>query len=116
MHELSLIENMLDQLNTMKRKYGLTSITDVHVAVGAMSGVDASFLQSSFDLYVPSTPWAHLKMHITQVPWRVRCLDCGLEQEIEDLENHCRGCESVRTETVSGTDFLIQRIEGENNV
>lgn len=116
MHELSLIENMLDQLTDMKKKYNLATITDVHVSVGEMAGVDISFLRSSFDLFVPNSPWSHLKMHITGVPWRIRCQSCGLEQIVEDFNNQCRSCASSETETIEGTVFLIQRIEGEPHV
>jgi hydrogenase nickel incorporation protein HypA/HybF len=116
MHELSLIENMLDQLDAMKRQHNLREITDVYLTVGELSGVDLRFLQSSFDLYAPSTAWAHLKMHLTQEPWRVRCRDCGLEQQVEEWNNQCGRCTSPNTETIQGTEFLIQRIEGEPNV
>ncbi len=116
MHELSLIENMLDQLEGMKKLHGLKEITDVHLSVGELSGVDARFLRSSFDLFVPSTAWSHLKMHLTTEPWVVRCRDCGLEQEIMELNNQCKQCGSQSTETLRGTEFLIQRIEGERHV
>lgn len=116
MHELSLIENMLDQLESMKKQYKLASITDVHVTVGEMSGVDVSFLQSSFDMYVPNTRWAHLKMHVSKVPWRVRCRSCLLEQTVDEWNNQCQQCGSTETETIQGMEFLIQRIEGEPHV
>lgn len=116
MHELSLIENMLDQLWEMKKKYDLRNITDVHVSVGAMAGVDEGFLRSSFEMFVPQTEWSQLKMHLTTIPWKVRCEDCHLEQEIRDFENRCDRCGSQNTVTIEGTEFLIQRIEGEQNV
>ncbi|MEY4615515.1 MAG: hydrogenase accessory protein HypA [Pseudomonadota bacterium] len=116
MHELSLLENMLDQLSDMKQKYNLSSITDVYVSVGEMAGVDISFLESAYNLFIPSSDWAHLKMHITSVPWRIRCMACGLEQKVDDWHIQCRSCGSNDTETIDGTDFLIQKIEGEPHV
>jgi hydrogenase nickel insertion protein HypA len=116
MHELSLIENMLDQLSIMKRKHGLKEITDVHLSVGAIAGVDVGFLRSYFEMFVPSTPWRDLKMHLTEVPWVVRCKDCSLEQEVDEFNNQCKCCGSTDTETVQGKEFLILRVEGETNV
>lgn len=116
MHELSLIEDMLRQLESMKKLHELRSITDVYLTVGEMSGVDARFLQSSFELFVPTTSWADLKMHLTVEPWIVRCRDCGYEQEVVEFNNQCKKCGSQSTETIQGTEFLIQRIEGESHV
>jgi hydrogenase nickel incorporation protein HypA/HybF len=116
MHELSLIENMLDQLELMKKRHSLKEITDVYVTVGELSGVDIRFLQSSFDMFVPATAWAHLKLHLTVIPWKVRCSECGLEQIVDECHNQCKQCESPNTVTVDGTEFIIQRIEGETYV
>lgn len=116
MHELSLIENMLDQLSDLKRRHKLKEITDVYVTVGELAGVDIRFLQSSYDLFVPQTDWSNLKMHIESVPWQIRCRDCGLEQRVIEYNNKCERCESQNTETIAGKEFLIQRIEGESHV
>ena len=116
MHELSLIESMLDQLSKMKIKYQLAKITDVHVSVGEMSGVDLGYLKSTFDLYIPNTTWAGLQMHLSSIPWRIRCRRCMKEQVVHDLNNQCESCGSNETETLQGMEFLIQRIEGEPHV
>ena len=116
MHELSLVVDMLDQLSQMKKQHQLASISDVHVEVGEISGVDAGFLRSTFDLHIPGTLWADLRLHLNVIPWQVRCLDCGLEQVVRDWENQCQHCQSANTETIAGKEFIIKRIEGETHV
>lgn len=55
-------------------------------------------------------------MHLQDSPWRIRCIECSLEQTVEDLNNQCVRCHSQNTETIQGKDFLILRIEGVVNV
>lgn len=116
MHELSLIESLLDQLHYMKKEHGLEKITVVHLGVGEISGVDLSFFRSTYDLYIPQTEWSHLSVNLTLIPWRVRCRGCGWEQKVEDWNKVCGRCGSEDTETIEGQEFLIQRIEGESHV
>ena len=116
MHEMSLIESMLEELEQLKIKNNLTEISDVYLSVGEISGVHSGFLKSAFDLFVPNTVWSKLQMHLQDLPWKIRCNECSLEQIVEDLNNQCLGCQSQNTETIQGKDFLILRIEGVVNV
>lgn len=112
MHELSLIHSLLDQLDDLKKKHGLESITDVYLRVGTISGVDLSYLRSTFDLYIPNTNWSHLKLHLLEVSWRVRCLGCHAEREGGDVHVDCPHCHSHYWETIQGEEFVLQRVEG----
>lgn len=116
MHELSLVQGMMEQLTEMKKKYQLKEITDVHLTIGEISGVDSRFFQSAFDMFAPTTSWSKLKIHIQNEPWSIRCKDCSHEQNVSDWNNECGKCGSKDTETIKGSEFIIQRIEGDSNV
>ncbi len=112
MHELSLLQSLLEQLDQLKVDHDLESINEVYLSVGEISGVDISFFQSTADLYLPSTPWARLILHFQELPWRIRCLDCYQEQVVIEQNNQCQQCHSQQTTTIQGREFLIQRVEG----
>lgn len=112
MHELSLLQSLLDQLQDIKEKNQIDSINDVYLSVGEISGVEISFFQSTADLYLPSTDWSHLRFHFFKIPWCVRCKNCLNEQEVKNQDMKCRNCLSDHTETIRGHEFIIQRIEG----
>lgn len=112
MHELSLVENIFEQLDEMLERYQLKEISDVHVVVGELSGVDHRFLLSAFEMAKEQTPWAHLKLHIEKQEWKIRCQSCEGQSAVDKVDPRCSFCGSESIETIQGTDFLIQRIEG----
>lgn len=116
MHELSLIENILDQLEEMKVTYHLATITRVRVLVGDISGADLRFLRSAFEMQREHSKWPHLIMEFDSVPWTVRCLSCQRESTVQGDLPQCHHCGSEKTETLQGSELTIQQVEGEQNV
>jgi hydrogenase nickel insertion protein HypA len=115
MHELSLIQSMFEELETISRENRLCKITDIHLNVGEISGVDIDFLKSTYELFVPETKWADIKLHLKFIPWVIQCNKCNLTQPVQNLNNRCQACGDTSTKTVQGQEFTIQRVEGEGD-
>ncbi len=116
MHEMSLIAEMIEKLNEIKTKNQLKSITDVHLSIGEISGVDFSLFLSSFELYVSNTEWKNTQLHLSSQAWTIKCPRCGLVDKVVDWNTQCKNCLLDETITTAGKDFIISQIEGESYV
>lgn len=116
MHELSLIQSLFDEIENIKKTNQLKKITDIYLSVGELSGVDMDFLRSTYDLYIADTKWKDLRLHLQWVPWVIRCIDCGREQQVANFNNQCSSCGSLSTTTLRGTEFILQKLEAETEV
>jgi len=113
MHELSLIQSLFDEIESIKKSNQLNKITDIYLSVGEMSGVDREFLRSTYELFIAETQWRDLRLHLQGVPWVICCDDCGLEQQVVNKHNRCSSCGSFSTTTLRGKEFILQKIEAE---
>lgn len=111
MHELSLCQNLIDQLTELTRQNQAIAVARVEVQVGVLSGVEASLLESAFTLAKLDTvaETAELVTHST-APC-VLCRTCGAESEVPPNNLCCPACESQATELTRGHELILARVE-----
>lgn len=111
MHELSLAQALVDQLEQLRAKEHATAVISVTVNLGALSGVDREALTFAFPLATQGTAVDGASLVIQETPAVVTCDACG-EQTRPDLTNlACGKCGSRRVRITEGRDFLILSVE-----
>ena len=113
-HELAITQQILEFTLRTARERGAKRVTAIRLRLGPFSGVVPECIQIYLDVLARDTEAEGAKIETTWEPLRVKCLDCGLESEIDRRHIACPQCGSVRLHRLSGREFLIESLEVES--
>lgn len=111
MHELSLCQALLTQVEQLATTHGATQVTRIRLTIGPLAGVEATLLQHAYPLAAIGSRAERAELVIESTPIRVRCWDCGMETTALVNRLCCGACGSVTTQVVSGTEMLLAQVE-----
>lgn len=113
MHELSLVEAMIEQLaETLKRESTPVSrIEKIDLEIGSMSGVGKDSFEFVFPFAAKGTVAEGAALTFKEVAVQVKCLTCGAVTSPEYPFVSCVSCGSPETDILQGKDFKINQIE-----
>lgn len=115
MHELSIIEALIEQVEKEVRRSGQGSrVTGLELVIGRLSGVNADSLRFAFQLLAPGTVVEAAEVHITEPKAACSCRTCGASTEIDNLVVECPKCGSGDVFLEGGRDLRLQSIELED--
>jgi hydrogenase nickel incorporation protein HypA/HybF len=114
MHELSVMESILNIALKHARKHEAHRILGIGLRVGEMSDLVDEWMQRYFDYLSRETIAAGALLKIERTPVIFECESCGTEfpvhmKEIRDAT--CPGCGGSKTRFKSGREFFIKNIE-----
>jgi hydrogenase nickel incorporation protein HypA/HybF len=110
MHELSICQALLGEVSAVARAEHASSVTDVYVSIGPLSGVEGPLIRNAFPVAAAGTVASDAALHLQQAPVRVRCEGCGAETEVAVNRLICGRCNNWRTQLISGDELLLQRV------
>jgi hydrogenase nickel incorporation protein HypA/HybF len=111
MHELSICQSLLSEVERLAAANDATDVSKVVVAVGSLSGVEAPLLARAFDVARIGTIAKHAMFEVETVPAVVWCKTCAIETPVTANTLLCRRCGSWRVELRSGAELLLTRVE-----
>lgn len=111
MHELSLCQALVSQLESIAREHDALRIASVTLGIGPLSGVEAPLLEQAFPLATMDTVADGAELRMQPIPIRVRCHGCGCESEAAVNCLVCGHCGDWHTELVSGDALLLMSVE-----
>lgn len=111
MHELSLCQNLIDQLSELVSRHGAISVARVEVEVGALSGVEGALLANAFGMARLATVAEQAELVTRYVAPRVRCRQCQGEAETPPNNLSCPACNSLDTDLIQGQALILARVE-----
>jgi hydrogenase nickel incorporation protein HypA/HybF len=111
MHELSLCQNLIDQLTTLTRQHQAVGVGRVELRVGQLSGVESALLETAFGLARPGTVAASAELVTHLIPPHTLCQDCGMTAIVEPNDLRCPTCGGSDTELVDGHELILARVE-----
>jgi hydrogenase nickel incorporation protein HypA/HybF len=116
-HELSICQALIAQVADVAREQKATSVTDIYVRVGPLSGVESPLMRNAFPIAAAGTVANDANLHLEAAPIRVRCGECGEESDARMNRLVCAACGDWRTALISGDELILQRVVmGENHV
>lgn len=113
MHELSVAMNIIEIVEEHARKENVTSVHEIEIEVGHISGVIPETLEFSLEIAVKGTMLENAKRIITSIPAKAKCLDCAHEFPVDDIYTMCPACNSFKFEFVTGRELRVMSIKGE---
>ena len=111
MHELSLCQNLMDQVNELARKHGARSVSSVKVQIGQLAGVEPLLLESAFTIARAGTIAEQAEMITEVVAPLVFCNACGKQSEVTPSNLLCLACGGNDTRLIRGDELILARVE-----
>jgi hydrogenase nickel insertion protein HypA len=115
MHEISLVQGLIQQLHTIARENNTTRILKITMGVGPLSGVVIESFQFGFDILSKEDDLvrgAELVIDIPEVTYR--CSSCGNEQVTDGPKpEECPECTERLLIAEGGQDLILQQVEME---
>lgn len=111
MHELSVAQALVDQVDDLARQHGAVGVHLIRVRVGPLAGVVADLLATAFPLAAVGSPAETARLELVEAPVRVRCRTCGAETVAKPNNLVCGACGDWRTEVVSGDELILETVE-----
>lgn len=111
MHELSICQALLDQVERIAVEHGASAVERILLRVGPLAGVEGSLLRHAFPLVAAGTVAENAELVIEAAPVRVACNDCGAETDATPNRLLCGDCGSYKTRLVSGDELLLANLE-----
>lgn len=112
MHEISLVENIIDIITLEMQKYNIAKVSVIRLRIGEMSHVVPEALIFGFNAMSKDTPLEGAELAIERVPTKGRCDDCRTEFVMADILDICPNCGGTKIEIISGKELEIAEFEG----
>jgi hydrogenase nickel incorporation protein HypA/HybF len=110
-HELSVCQALLTQVDDLARERGADAVTRITVEVGPLCGVEPELLVSAFAIMRSRGVASQAELLITPTAVTVACLTCGVRTETRANRLVCAACGGFRTRIVAGDELRLLRIE-----
>lgn len=113
MHEMSLMESVLDIVEDEARKAGAGRVTLVRLDIGDLSHVDPDALRFCFEAVVSGTIAEDATLEIKRIRGAGWCLDCSETVALAERFGACPKCGNHRVQMTSGDDMRVAELEVE---
>ncbi len=111
MHELSVCQALVQQLESVSATNGGGAVEVVRLRIGPLSGVEAALLRHAFPLAAAGTIAAGAELLIEAAPVVVHCNECGADSAAAPNRMLCGACGGYRVRMISGDEMLLESVE-----
>jgi len=111
MHELSICEGLLDILQDVARREGVTRICRVRLRFGALAYVEPQALEFAFEVVTRGTVAEGAELIFEIQPAEAHCEDCGHDFAVERHAVPCPRCGGNRLAIHGGTEMRVVALE-----
>lgn len=116
MHELPVIQSILDIVLNHARMNHVTRVHSISLAIGELSDLQDEWLQRYFDYISKGTLAEGARLVIERTPVVLKCGQCAKEislkqSEIKDMV--CPECQNKEFTLIAGRDYFIKSMEAQ---
>ena len=111
MHEMSLMESVLEIACETALKAGASKVTTIRLDIGALSHVEPEALIFCYDATRQGTLAAEARLEINRSPGAGWCMDCERTVALAERFGACPDCGRFRVEMTSGEEMRISELE-----
>lgn len=107
MHELSLALEVIELVQREADQRRITSVQEILIEVGDLSGVEADAFQSALELLVNGSILETTVIQIQRTPGKGRCTSCDKEIDMNHRLSVCPDCLRFPSEISGGDEFRV---------
>ncbi len=111
MHEMSIVEALLDAVHQEVRAGALERVTTISIRLGRLRQVVPEMLLFAFEAATRETPLVDARLEVEQIPARAQCASCGEEFTVEEQWFECPGCGAPGAKLLQGNELLLTGIQ-----
>ena len=111
MHELSLMEGLVQGIQEEALRQGFTRVHQVRLEVGRLAGVEVEALRFAFGPTTEGTLLEGSVLEILELPGRGLCQACGETVEVEARFDLCPRCGEGFVVLTSGTEMRVKDLD-----
>ncbi len=113
MHELVIVEGILEAVLPEVRKYNVSRILSIKLKIGELSGVLPESVNYYFDIAAKGTEAEGAKINIEKIPVAISCKGCGYHGGIPKRSYICPKCKGTDIRVEAGREYFIDSVEAE---
>ena len=106
MHELGIVQNMLEIIEEQLRIHNGSKVVNVQLEFGAMTAVMPEAIEFAFEALTKDGPVAGATLDIAIIPIKAVCLDCAAQVELETYSPFCPKCSNGMLNIYQGKDEM----------
>ena len=114
MHELSIAEGLVEQVEAVRTANHGGRVVAVEVRIGEWRQVVPDILTSYFEHLTQGTLLEGARIDIVTVAAKGRCAACGTDFALDDIFLVCPACGSPQCELLSGRELELIGLELED--
>lgn len=111
MHEYSIVQALMEQVETLARENEADKVVKVVIKVGVMSGVEPHLLEIAFNTFKEKTVCNDAEFIMNIQPLTLLCEQCKVQSELEEIYYRCPQCESLNVKVVDGEEMFLMSLE-----
>lgn len=111
MHELSVCQALVRQIEIIAEEQHAVDVRTVFLRIGPLSGIEPVLLAQAYPLASAGSVAANAKLRIETAAVRVRCQRCHAETDVMPNRLVCGQCGHWHTQLIGGDEMLLIRIE-----
>lgn len=110
MHEFSLVQSLLKQVDKIVVANHGRSAVEVRVEIGPLSGVEPLLVKAAFAQLTAGSHHNDTTLTIDEVPLTAHCPSCQTEFELDGFRFVCPRCGSRATRVIRGDAFRLMSV------
>lgn len=114
MHEMALIQNVIEIVEQEMVRHNVDKLRAIHLACGEMTAVVPEQMKVCFTILTEYTKLAGAKLKLRTVPITYRCRACNHEFKTKGLSFTCPSCNGENPELIAGRELQIECLEVED--
>ena len=112
MHELAVCQSLLSEVERVASAHGAMAVSRIGIAVGPLSGIEASLLDRAFDIARIGTLAGEAELEIEEIPITVWCAACAAETRPTAANVLlCGRCGTWQVDIRSGNELILKQVE-----
>jgi hydrogenase nickel incorporation protein HypA/HybF len=111
MHEMSICQALMDQVERIANEQGASQVDSIVLSIGPLSGVEPVLLTRAFEVACMHTIAENATLEIDTGPVVVECRSCGAKGEAGVNRLLCASCGDWQVNVVQGDELLLMRLE-----
>lgn len=113
MHELSLIQDLLEAVCQSAAENSINRVSLVKLVVGEWHGALPEALDFAFQALTPGTVCEGAALEVETVPALLQCRQCGREYKCGEFPFLCGSCGAGGARVLQGKELYLEYYEGE---
>ncbi|MGQ9664112.1 MAG: hydrogenase maturation nickel metallochaperone HypA/HybF [bacterium] len=113
MHEYSVTKSLVDLCNQEAEKNNMAMVRLIKIRLGKFTGFSPDAINFYFGYLKENTRCRNAQLEFYEIPIKIRCRDCGYEDNIDEPIFICPECGKSDIEVITGREFYVESLEGE---